>query len=324
MKKALITGINGQDGSYLAEFLLDKGYEVHGVLKRNSVAENQTARLDAVFDQLHLYYGDLIDLSSLISILQKVQPDEVYNLAAQSHVRISFDVPIYTAQTDAIGVLNIFEACKLVAKNARVYQASSSEMFGNCIDDDGFQRETTRMRPVSPYGCSKVFGFNLARNYRHSYKMFISNGILFNHESPRRGSNFVTSKIVKGAIAIAIGEAKELRLGNLDARRDWGHAIDYVEAMWMLLQADEPDDYVCATGVSHSVRDCCEFVFTHLGMDYKDYVVMDERYLRPEELHDLKGDSSKIRSELGWDPKHTFETLMVDMIESEHNCPNLK
>ena len=324
MKKALITGINGQDGSYLAEFLLDKGYEVHGVLKRNSVAENQTARLDAVFDQLHLYYGDLIDLSSLISILQKVQPDEVYNLAAQSHVRISFDVPIYTAQTDAIGVLNIFEACKLVAKNARVYQASSSEMFGNCVDDDGFQRETTTMRPVSPYGCSKVFGFNLARNYRHSYKMFISNGILFNHESPRRGSNFVTSKIVKGAIAIAIGEAKELRLGNLDARRDWGHAIDYVEAMWMLLQADEPDDYVCATGVSHSVRDCCEFVFTHLGMDYKDYVVMDERYLRPEELHDLKGDSSKIRSELGWDPKHTFETLMVDMIESEHNCPNLK
>jgi GDPmannose 4,6-dehydratase len=277
-----------------------------------------------VFDQLHLYYGDLIDLSSLISILQKVQPDEVYNLAAQSHVRISFDVPIYTAQTDAIGVLNIFEACKLVAKNARVYQASSSEMFGNCVDDDGFQRETTRMRPVSPYGCSKVFGFNLARNYRHSYKMFISNGILFNHESPRRGSNFVTSKIVKGAIAIAIGEAKELRLGNLDARRDWGHAIDYVEAMWMLLQADEPDDYVCATGVSHSVRDCCEFVFTHLGMDYKDYVVMDERYLRPEELHDLKGDSSKIRSELGWDPKHTFETLMVDMIESEHNCPNMK
>jgi GDPmannose 4,6-dehydratase len=324
MKKALITGINGQDGSYLAEFLLDKGYEVHGVLKRNSVAENQTARLDAVFDQLHLYYGDLIDLSSLISILQKVQPDEVYNLAAQSHVRISFDVPIYTAQTDAIGVLNIFEACKLVAQNARVYQASSSEMFGNCVDDDGFQRETTTMRPVSPYGCSKVFGFNLARNYRHSYKMFISNGILFNHESPRRGSNFVTSKIVKGAIAIAIGEAKELRLGNLDARRDWGHAIDYVEAMWMLLQADEPEDYVCATGVSHSVRDCCEFVFSHLGMDYKDYVVMDERYLRPEELHDLKGDSSKIRSELGWDPKHTFETLMVDMIESEHNCPNLK
>ncbi|HIN09217.1 MAG TPA: GDP-mannose 4,6-dehydratase [Phycisphaerales bacterium] len=212
----------------------------------------------------------------------------------------------------------------MVAQNARVYQASSSEMFGNCVDDDGFQRETTRMRPVSPYGCSKVFGFNLARNYRHSYKMFISNGILFNHESPRRGSNFVTSKIVKGAIAIAIGEAKELRLGNLDARRDWGHAIDYVEAMWMLLQADEPDDYVCATGVSHSVRDCCEFVFSHLGMDYKDYVVMDERYLRPEELHDLKGDSSKIRSELGWNPKHTFETLMVDMIESEHNCPNMK
>jgi GDPmannose 4,6-dehydratase len=324
MKKALITGINGQDGSYLAEFLLSKGYEVHGILKRNSVAENQTARLDSVFGELNLYYGDLTDLSSLISILQKVQPDEVYNLAAQSHVRISFDVPLYTVQAVANGVLNVIEAVKLVAPNARIYQASSSEMFGNCIDDDGFQRESTTMLPVSPYGCAKVFGYNISRNYRHSYDMFISNGILFNHESPRRGSNFVTSKIVKGAIAIACGKATELRMGNLDARRDWGHAKDYVEAMWMILQADKPDDYVCATGVSHSVRDCCDYVFSKLGMNYEDYYVLDKRYLRPEELHDLKGDSTKIRKELNWNPKYTFEMLMDDMVESDENYPNIK
>ena len=200
MKRALITGINGQDGSYLAEFLLEKGYEVHGILKRNSVAENQTARLDGVFKKLHLYYGDLTDLSSLITILQKVQPDEVYNLAAQSHVRISFDVPIYTSAATGMGVLNILEACRLICPNSKIYQASSSEMFGNCVDEDGFQRESTPMRPVSPYGCAKVFGYNIARNYRNSYDMFISNGILFNHESPRRGYKFVTSKNVKFAI----------------------------------------------------------------------------------------------------------------------------
>ena len=319
MKKALITGINGQDGSYLAEFLLEKGYEVHGILKRNSVAENQTSRLDDCYEQLNLYYGDLTDLSSLIHILQKTQPDEVYNLAAQSHVRISFDIPLYTAQADAIGVLNVIEACRLICPEARIYQASSSEMFGNCVDDDGFQRETTPMRPVSPYGCAKVYAYNIVRNYRHSYDMHISNGILFNHESPRRGSNFVTSKIVQGAIAIASGEATELRLGNLDARRDWGHAKDYVEAMWLLLQQDESDDYVCATGVSHSVRDCCEYVFNKLKLDYKDYVVLDKKYLRPEELHDLKGDSSKIREKLGWVPKYTFEKLMDDMLINDEN-----
>ena len=317
MKKALITGINGQDGSYLAEFLLEKGYEVHGILKRNSVAENQTSRLDDCYEQLNLYYGDLTDLSSLIHILQKVQPDEVYNLAAQSHVRISFDIPLYTAQADAIGVLNVIEACRLICPEARIYQASSSEMFGNCVDDDGFQRETTPMRPVSPYGCAKVYAFNIVRNYRHSYDMHISNGILFNHESPRRGSNFVTSKIVQGAIAIASGEATELRLGNLDARRDWGHAKDYVEAMWLLLQQDESDDYVCATGVSHSVRDCCEYVFNKLKLDYKDYVVLDKKYLRPEELECLKGDSTKLRENLGWKPKYTFEKMIDEMIEHE-------
>jgi GDPmannose 4,6-dehydratase len=320
-KIALITGISGQDGSYLAEFLLEKGYYVHGILRRNSVAENQTARLDDIFnhERLILHYGDLTDLASLIHIIQSVQPYEVYNLAAQSHVRISFDVPIYTSQTDAIGVLNVFEACRIACPHTKIYQASSSEMFGNCIDDDGYQRETTPMRPVSPYGCAKVYAFNLGRNYRHSYNMFISNGILFNHESPRRGSNFVTSKIVKGAIAIANGKAKKLRMGNLDARRDWGHAKDYVRAMWMMLQQETADDYVCATGVSHSVRDCCEYVFSKLGMDYKDYVVLDEKYLRPEELHDLKGDSTKLREDIGWSPEHSFETLMDDMLINDEN-----
>ena len=320
-KIALITGISGQDGSYLAEFLLEKGYYVHGILRRNSVAENQTARLDDIFnhERLTLHYGDLTDLSSLIHILQDVQPYEIYNLAAQSHVRISSDVPIYTSQTDAIGVLNVFEACRIVCPYAKIYQASSSEMFGNCVDLDGFQRETTPMMPVSPYGCAKVYSFHLGRNYRNSYDMHISNGILFNHESPRRGSNFVTSKIVQGAIAIASGEATELRMGNLDARRDWGHAKDYVRAMWMMLQQDKPDDYVCATGISHSVRDCCQYVFGKLKLDYKDYVVLDEKYLRPEELHDLKGDATKIREELGWEPKYTFEKLMDDMLINDEN-----
>ncbi len=317
MKRALITGINGQDGSYLAEFLLEKGYEVHGILKRNSVAENQTSRLDSVFDKLHLYYGDLNDLASLIHIMQKVQPDEVYSLAAQSHVRISFDVPIYTAATTGLGILNLFEACRLTCPEAKIYQASSSEMFGNEIDDDGFQRETTRMMPVSPYGCAKVFAFNIARNYRNSYNMFISNGILFNHESPRRGSNFVTSKIVKGACEIKLGKKDKLPLGNLNASRDWGHAKDYVKAMWMMLQHDKPDDFVCATGISHTVRDVCEYVFGKLGMDYKDYVTIDERYFRPEELHDLKGDATKLRTELGWESDYSFESLMDDMLNEE-------
>jgi len=319
MKKALITGINGQDGSYLAEFLLSMGYEVHGILRRNSVSENQTSRLVSCYEQLNLHYGDLTDLSSLIDILQQVQPDEVYNLAAQSHVRVSFDVPIQTAMVTGLGVLNVIEACKLVCPQAKIYQASSSEMFGNCIDDDGFQRETTAMLPVSPYGCAKVFAYNICRNYRNAYDMFISNGILFNHESPRRGSNFVTEKIVKGAINIAIGKQEKLYLGNLDARRDWGHAKDYVQAMWLMLQDDTPDDYVVATGISHSVEDVCKHVFSKLHMDYKDYVEIDEKFVRPEELHDLKGDSTKIREELGWQPKYTFETMLDEMILNNEN-----
>ena len=314
MKKALITGINGQDGSYLAELLLEKGYEVHGTLKRNSVAENQTARLEDIFYQITLHYADLTDLSSLISVLQKTQPDEIYNLAAQSHVRISFDQPIYTANVTGLGTLNILEAVRLICPNVKVYQASSSEMFGNCIDEDGFQCETTPMNPVSPYGCAKVFSYNICRNYRNSYGMFISNGILFNHESPRRGTNFVTNKVVKEAVKIKLGLSNVLKLGNLEATRDWGHAKDYVEAMWLILQQDTPDDYVCSTGISHTVRELCEYVFGKLDLDYKNYVTQDEKFLRPEELTDLKGDNTKLKTLTGWEPKYTFETLMDDMI----------
>ena len=315
MKKALITGINGQDGSYLAEFLLEKGYEVFGTLKRNSVAENQTARLDKVYDKIKLFYADLTDLSSLISVIQKTQPDEIYNLAAQSHVRISFDQPIYTAQVTGVGTLNMLEAVRLIKPDAKVYQASSSEMFGNSIDFDGFQRETTAMYPVSPYGCAKVYSYNICRNYRNSYNMFISNGILFNHESPRRGTNFVTNKVVKEAVKIKLGLSKKLALGNLDATRDWGHAKDYVEAMWMILQLENPDDYVCATGISHSVKELCEYVFGKLELSYQDYVVLDEKFLRPEELNDLKGDPTKLKKHTGWKPTYTFETMLDEMIE---------
>ena len=311
---ALITGINGQDGSYLAEFLLDKGYEVHGTLKRNSVSENQTARLDKIFSQITLHYADLIDLSSLISVVQKIKPTEIYNLAAQSHVRISFDQPIYTAQVTGLGTLNLLEAVRLIDSRIKIYQASSSEMFGNSIDGDGFQRETTPMTPVSPYGCAKVFSYNICKNYRNSYNMFISNGILFNHESPRRGTNFVTNKVVKEAVKIYYNLSTELKLGNLEANRDWGHAKDYVEAMWLILQQKNSDDFVCSTGISHSVKELCEYTFSKLGLDYKNYVKLDEKFLRPEELHDLKGDSTKLRNVTGWTPKYTFESMIDEMI----------
>jgi GDPmannose 4,6-dehydratase len=316
-KKALITGINGQDGSYLAEFLLDKGYEVWGILKRNSVAENQTYRIDSIFNHpnLKLEYADLLDLASLVRVLQLSQPDEVYNLAAQSHVRISFDQPIYTAQVTGMGTLNLLEAVRLICPKSRVYQASSSEMFGNNIDEDGFQRESTAMGPVSPYGCAKVFSYNICRNYRNSYDMFVSNGILFNHESPRRGSNFVTNKVAKEAAKIKLGLSDKLVLGNMDATRDWGHAKDYVKAMWMMLQHDKSGDYVCATGISHSVRDLVNYVFEYLELDPEKYVSTADRYLRPEELRHLKGDCTKLREDMGWEPEYTFEAMMREMVD---------
>jgi len=314
MKKALITGINGQDGSYLAEFLLDKGYEVWGILKRNSVAENQTARLGDSYPKVKLQYADLTDLASLIKVVSEAQPDELYNLAAQSHVRISFDQPLYTASATGVGALNVLEAVRLVSPHTKVYQASSSEMFGNTIDSDGFQRETTSMNPVSPYGCSKVFAYHISRNYRHSYNMFISNGILFNHESPRRGTNFVTNKVCKEAAKIKLGLSSELRLGNLSATRDWGHAKDYVKAMWMILQLEEPGDFVCATGISHSVQQLCEYVFGKLGLNWMEYVKADAKFFRPEELHNLKGDSTKLRTITGWSPDYSFESMLDEMV----------
>jgi GDPmannose 4,6-dehydratase len=315
MKKALITGINGQDGSYLSELLLEKGYEVHGILKRNSVSENQTYRLGNVYDDVQLYYGDMTDLSSLMNTIKKVNPDEIYNLAAQSHVRISFDQPIYTANVTGIGTLNLLESVKLINKEIKVYQASSSEMFGNSIDSDGFQRETTPMNPVSPYGCAKVFSYNISRNYRNSYNMFISNGILFNHESPRRGTNFVTNKVCKEVAKIKLGLSNSLILGNLDASRDWGHAKDFVIAMNLILQQEKPDDFVCSTGVSRTVRELCDLSFSVFNLNYLDYVKTHERFLRPEELNVLKGDSTKLKKSTGWSHSYTFEKMIEEMIQ---------
>ncbi len=316
-KKALITGINGQDGSYLAELLLDKGYEVWGTVKRNSVSETQSTRIEHLREKnlLTLEYADLTDMGSLIRILSKVQPDEIYNLAAQSHVRVSFDQPIYTANVTGVGTLNLLEAVRIISPNSKVYQASSSEMFGNCIDEDGYQRETTPMHPVSPYGCAKVFSYNICRNYRNAYNLKVWNGILFNHESPRRGTNFVTNKVVKAAVRIKLGLQEKLHIGNLSATRDWGHAKDYVYAMWLMLQTEKPDDYVCATGVSHSVRDLCEYTFSKLSLNFEDYIIVDEKHFRPEELENLKGDSTKLRNELSWKPEYTFETMLDEMIQ---------
>lgn len=314
MKKAFITGIAGQDGSYLAEYLLGLGYEVHGIIRRNSVPENQQSRLEGVKGNISVSYGDLLDQSSMEHLLDKFQPDEIYNIAAQSHVRISYDIPQFTAQTNAVGVLNILEAYRRSCPTAKFYQASSSEMFGSSVDADGYQRETTPMNPVSPYGCTKVFGYNIVRNYRNAYKLHASNGILFNHESPRRGSNFVTNKVVKSAVEIYLGQRQDLVLGNLDAYRDWGHSKDYVRAMHLILQQPQAGDWVVATGETRSVRDMCEYVFNKLGMDYKNFVKQDSKFLRPEELPYLKGDSSRIRA-LGWAPEYTFETMMDEMID---------
>ncbi len=315
-KKAFITGINGQDGSYLAEYLLEKDYQIYGIVRRNSIAEHQESRIDhLVGNGVETEYGDLLDVSSLERVIRNIKPDEIYNIAAQSHVRISMDIPQFTAQTNAIGVLNILEAYRNNCPTAHFYQASSSEMFGRSVDDDGYQRETTKMSPTSPYGCSKVFGFNIVQHYRYAYDLFAVNGILFNHESPRRGSNFVTNKVVKGAVRIKKGLQENLALGNLDASRDWGHSKDYVRAMHMIINHSQPDDFVCATGVTRSVRDMCDYVFNKLNLDYKKYVVQDERFMRAEELPYLRGDASKLRETFSWEPEYTFEMLMDEMIE---------
>ena len=316
MKKAFITGIGGQDGSYLAEYLLDLGYEVHGIIRRNSTPEHQQSRLDDIRNNPNLYisYGDLLDISGIERLLSEIKPDEIYNLAAQSHVRISFEIPQFTTQVNALGVVNVLEAMKNNCPNAKFYQASSSEMFGSAVDEDGFQRETTKMNPVSPYGCAKVFGYNVVRNYRNAYKLHLSNGILFNHESPRRGSNFVTNKVVKAAVRISLGLQDKLELGNLDAYRDWGHSKDYIKAMHLILQQSEPGDWVVATGETRSVRDMCEYVFKKLNLNYEDYTTQNQKFLRPEELKYLKGDSTRMR-ELGWKPEYTFESMMDEMVE---------
>jgi len=312
-KVALITGISGQDGSYLSEYLLSKGYEVHGIVRRNSVAENQDSRIAHLDVTCH--YGDLSDIHSLHRIVSEVKPDEVYNLGAQSHVRVSFDVPAFTIQTNAIGVLNILEVCRIHVPNVKFYQASSSEMFGNSVDEDGYQRKTTPMMPTSPYGCAKVMGYNLVRHYRAAYNMHTCNGILFNHESPRRGSNFVTNKIVKGAIEIKKGIRDTLALGNLDASRDWGHSKDYVRAMHLISNHSEASDWVVATGESRTIREMCDVTFSLLGLNYKDYVTVDPRFFRPQELDFLKGDSSEIRKKLNWKPKYTFEGMVSEMVD---------
>ena len=315
MKKAFITGISGQDGSYLSEHLISLGYEVHGMVRRQSTAENQESRLEHFSKNVNTYYGDLLDQTSIEKLLSDIKPDEIYNLGAQSHVRVSFDIPQFTVQTNSVGVVNMLEAYKRIVPKAKFYQASSSEMFGLTVDDDKFQRETTVMNPVSPYGCSKVFAYNMVRHYRRAYNLHAVNGILFNHESPRRGSNFVTNKVVKAACNIKLGRQDKLELGNMDSYRDWGHSKDYVKAMHMILNHDTPDDFVVSTMETHSVREMCEVVFSYLNLDYKDYVTQNPKFLRPEELPYLKGDSTKMRKALGWKPEYTFEALMHEMVD---------
>jgi len=315
MKRALITGITGQDGSYLAEYLLSSGYEVHGIIRRHSVAENQDYRITHINDKINSFYGDLLDPFSLTRIFNEVKPDEIYNLGAMSHVRISYDMPAFTIQTNAVGVLNMLETYKNIVPNAKFYQASSSEMFGNCVEDNNSQNESTSMKPVSPYGCAKLLGYNLVRHYRHAYKLHACNGILFNHESPRRGSNFVTNKVVKTAVEIAKGKKDKLVMGNLDSYRDWGHSKDYVRAMNMIINHDVPDDFVVSTGKTYSVRDLCKTTFDLLNLDYTKYVTIDDKFKRPEELNYLCGDSTKARTTLNWTPEYTFETMIKEMVD---------
>jgi GDPmannose 4,6-dehydratase len=315
MKTALITGITGQDGSYLAELLLDKGYKVHGLARRNSITETETLRLAHIKDKITLHYGDMTDLSSIHSAIVSGQPDEIYNLAAMSDVRISFIQPSYTTSVNALAVVNLLETVRMVKPDTKIYQASSSEMFGNSMDSDGFQRESTSMNPVSTYGCTKLFAHNICQSYRKSYGMYVVNGILFNHESPRRGINFVTNKVASTAVKIKKGLTTELYLGTLDAARDWGHAKDYVMAMWSMMQMENSADYVCATGTMHSVKDLVEYVFTKLDLDWTQYIKLNQQLYRPNEIWALKGDSSNLRSLTNWRPTYTFETMLDEMID---------
>jgi GDPmannose 4,6-dehydratase len=319
MKKALITGITGQDGSYLAELLLDKGYEVHGIIRRSS--NFNTQRIDHLYNddkkQLSLHYGDLSDSSQLTRLLYDLQPDEVYNLGAQSHVRVSFDIPEYTGDVTGLSTVRLLEAIKEtnLTNKVRFYQASSSEMFGKVHAIP--QIETTPFHPRSPYGCAKVFAYWLTVNYRESYGLHASNGILFNHESPRRGETFVTRKITRAATRIKLGLQKELYLGNLDAKRDWGYAKEYAEVMWLMLQQDNPDDYVCATNETHTIREFCEECFGLLDLDWKEYVKYDQRYERPAEVDLLIGDPAKLKKQIGWEPKVKFKELVKIMTEAD-------
>lgn len=324
MKKALITGITGQDGSYLSELLLNKGYEVHGIIRRSS--SFNTDRIEHIFKdphnpnaKLYLHYGDLSDASNLRKILEEVTPDEVYNLGAQSHVRVSFDLPEYTVNVDALGTLRMLEAIRdfqgRTGKQVKFYQAGSSEMFGKVAEVP--QKETTPFHPRSPYACAKVYSYWQTLNYREAYGMFALTGILFNHESPRRGETFVTRKITRAATRIKLGLQDKLFLGNLDAKRDWGFAGDYVEAMWMMMQAEKPDDYVVATGKTHSIKEFLDETFALLELDWNEYVEIDKRYLRPSEVDLLLGDASKIKNELDWKPKTDLKSLVKMMVESD-------
>lgn len=316
-KKAFITGISGQDGSYLAEYLLGIGYSVYGIVRRHSTAENQTVRLDHLMGNpnLKVDYGDLLDPSSLYKLLALCNPDEIYNLAAQSHVRVSYDMPQFTIKTNVVGTLNLLEAYRAICPKAKFYQASSSEMFGNQIDEDGYQRETTDMKPVSPYGCSKLAAYCIVRNYKNAYNLFATSGILFNHESPRRGSNFVTAKIAQAAAQIKKGLQDKLELGNLDSYRDWGHSKDYVRAMHAILQHHEPDEFVISSGQTHSVKDFCKAAFEKVNLNYEDHIVQNPKFMRPEELTRLQGDNSKARKTLNWEPEFSFEALVEDMVD---------
>ena len=325
--KALITGITGQDGSYLAELLLSKGYEVFGVIRRSS--SFNTGRLDQIYQDPHvpdahlrLVYGDLNDASSLNRILRTIRPDEIYNLGAQSHVRVSFDIPEYTAEVTGVGTVRLLEAIRELGLRPKFYQASSSEMFGKVQETP--QRETTPFYPRSPYGAAKAYAYWITVNYREAYRLFACNGILFNHESPRRGETFVSRKITRAAARIKLGLDQELYLGNLDAKRDWGYAGDYVEAMWLMLQQEEPDDYVIATGESHTVRELLELAFGYVHLDWKKHVKNDPRYYRPTEVDQLVGDASKAKRKLGWAPKVSFRQLITMMVESDLKAERLK